>query len=449
MIIVDPIKKGVNYVKSEHYDCIVVGAGPAGSSAAITAAGENMSVLLLERGAYPGAKKLFSGLIHRAPAEEIVPAFWEEAPVERQVVSDELWFLDRTSAVKIGFTGLDFAKPPYNKFTVLRYKWDNWLAHKAIESGAHLITGKTAKIFLYESKGLLQKKIAGIELDSGERIYSNLIILAEGCSAALTEQAGLRGPITPKELSLQVVQLYYMDPRKIEERFNLEKDEGAVIGMIGYSNSGTIGKGGIWVQKDTIALSVGGIFDQMIDGRLNPYHQLSLVREHPLIKRLLAGSKPLEYGSHTIPKGGFGNIPRLYSDNIMVAGDAAGFIIGRRGTDLAMLSGKYAGETAALAHAKGDYSAAILKAYENRLIHSFFYKDMKSSKAGSSYFNTYRDADYIISKSANELAYEFFQVGIETKAEKIKKLKDEAVSIQPLLKSADDLLEGIQHWGFF
>lgn len=66
----------------DRYDCIVVGAGPAGAAAALNMAGDNLSVLLVERGKTAGTKKLFGGLIHRAPIDEFLPGFWEEAPVE-------------------------------------------------------------------------------------------------------------------------------------------------------------------------------------------------------------------------------------------------------------------------------------------------------------------------------------------------------------------------------
>lgn len=433
----------------DRYDCIVAGAGPAGSAAALTMARENMSVLLLERGRYPGAKKLFAGTIHRSAMDEIIPGFWQEAPVERPVVSDELWLLDHTSAVKIGFTGLNYGRPPYNKFTVLRYKWDNWFAHKAVEAGAHLLTSKTVRRVLFEPGGLLHKKAVGVELDTGETIYAHIIILAEGASGELTDQAGLRKQINPRNLSLQVMEILHLPAEIIEDRFHLEKDEGAVFGMIGYPTSGIIGKGGIWVQKDTLSLTAAVILGQMVEAGLSPYQLLAHLKKHPLIQRLLKGAETIEYGCHTVPKGGFTAIPKLYGHGVMVAGDAAGFVSGRRGADLAMLSGKYAGETAAQAQAKGDYSAQVLKAYENKLIHSFFYKDMKEAREGAKYFNKYQDSDYLINKTANELAYEFFRMGLETKEQKTKKMLNKISSIQPFFKSLDDFYEGIQHWGIF
>jgi electron transfer flavoprotein-quinone oxidoreductase len=148
-------------MSGDRYNAIVVGAGPAGSAAALIMAQNNLSVALLERGKYPGAKNMFGGSIYREPTELIVPQFWKEAPLERAVISDELWFLDQTSAVKIGFSDLRFGMEPYNKFNVLRSDFDRWLANKARQAGANLFTETVVRDLIYEPVGLTKKKKSG------------------------------------------------------------------------------------------------------------------------------------------------------------------------------------------------------------------------------------------------------------------------------------------------
>lgn len=51
--------KGAEYMaidRNETFDVIVVGAGPAGSAAALRLAEQRVKVLLIERGTAPGAK---------------------------------------------------------------------------------------------------------------------------------------------------------------------------------------------------------------------------------------------------------------------------------------------------------------------------------------------------------------------------------------------------------
>lgn len=434
---------------NDRFDAIVVGAGPGGSASALTLAQNNMSVLLLERGEFPGAKNVFGGTIYRQPTELLVPAFWNEAPLERPIVSDELWFMDTDSAVKIGFTGLKFAKPPYNKFTVLRSKFDRWFAEKARQAGARLVTNTLVKDIIFENTGLVGKKAAGVLLDSGDRIYSDIIIIAEGASGNLVEKAGLRGKMTPEDITLYVKEILELSPGKIEERFNLEKDEGAILGMVGYPASGAIGKGAIFTNKDSLSIMVGVYLNQIIAKRLNPFLLLERFKKHPLIKRLIEGARTVEFQSHTLPKGGYEQIPQLSAPGILVVGDAALMISGRRGTDLAMLTGKFAGETAAQAKAAQNFSKGLLANYERKVNTSFFMKDMEAGKGSKKYYERYSDADFLLSKAINNSAYEYFTVDLLPFTQKLDKIIGQFKNMQPLPKTISDIYHGYLHWGVF
>ena len=48
----------------EKFDAVVVGAGPAGTAAAITMAKAGLQVALLERGAKPGSKNVMGGILY-------------------------------------------------------------------------------------------------------------------------------------------------------------------------------------------------------------------------------------------------------------------------------------------------------------------------------------------------------------------------------------------------
>lgn len=434
---------------SDRYDAIVVGAGPAGSAAALSMAQNNISVLLIERGNYPGSKNVYGGNIFSQPTTQVIPAFWEEAPLERKIVSEELWFLDYDSAVKVGFTGLRFGKAPYSKFTALRSKFDTWFANQAVKAGATLLCDTLVEDLIWDKIGLRSRKADGVKLDNGEEIRSDVVVLAEGALAFLTQKAGLRKPLMAHHFTNYVKQVFALPKDKIESRFNLEPGEGAIMEMIGYSTGGIVGKGGLWTNEESICLTTGGYLSQMVEKGLSPLHLLNRFKAHPLIRRLLTDAELLEYSSHMIPKGGYQKIPTLVDNGVLVCGDAAMMVSGRRGTDLAMLSGKSAGEAVAEAHAKGDFKKEILKTYENKINKSFFLDHIRNDKNAKFYYEHHPDSDYLISKLVNQLSYKFFDVKLKTNKEINADIAEEIAQFQPMDKTLKDLYHGIFNWGVF
>ncbi|MFZ3170525.1 MAG: FAD-dependent oxidoreductase [Carboxydocellales bacterium] len=426
-----------------HYDAIVVGAGPSGSVAALTLAKNNLSVALLERGKFPGSKNMFGGTIYREPTEKVFPAFWHEAPIERAVVRDEAWFMEQDSYVSVGFNGLRFAQEPYNKFTVLRSHFDKWMAGKAEQAGAQLICNALARHVKFKGK-----KAVGVVLDDGSELGADVVVLAEGATSLLTRETKLRQDYTSHQFTLYVQEILELDSETIESRFNLEKDEGAIIGMIGYPTAGAIGKAGIWTNKNTLSIITGGYLWDLLQKGLSPYLLLQRTKQHPLVKRLIQGAKIVQYKAHMIPKGGYNALPKLCADGIVVVGDAAGMISGHRGTDLAMLTGAYGAQAIVQAKAKGDFTAKTLAAYPNKVSRSFFMKDIKSAEQTVEYYHHNPDADYLLCKTLNEIGYSFFSEGLLTSQEKMQKITNIVLGVQPMPKTLLDLYKGYQHWGF-
>ncbi|MDA8234064.1 MAG: FAD-dependent oxidoreductase [Clostridia bacterium] len=431
------------------YDAIVVGAGPAGCAAAYTLAAGGVSVALLERGSKPGSKNMFGGTIYRIPTEEIIPGFWQKAPLERAVISDQLWIMEQDSAVNIGFTGLKYSIPPYNKFTAIRTDFDSWFAQQAVKVGARLYTKALVKELLYEKKLLGKGPINGVKMDTGDKLYANCVILCEGVNAFLTKQAGLRSKIPPHAMTLYCKEVLELPGHIIEERFNLEKGLGAIMGMVGYPTAGAVGKGGIWTNKNSLSLMVGGYLDQLAQKKLSPYILLQRLKQHPLVRKLIQGAKVIEYQAHMIPKGGYHFIPNLYSDGLLVAGDAAVMISGRRGTDLAMLSGKYAAEAVIAAKAKEDFSAETLRSYQVKLNNTFFMKDIKSSRNVLDYYKDHPDSDFLMSKFINDAAYHYFTTGMQSEKKVLDNITKELTILQLPLKSIKDIYAGLKYWGVF
>ena len=93
------------------FDAIVVGAGPAGSAAAYTMAKAGLSVLVIERGEFPGAKNTSGAVLYGEILGTLVPNFWQEAPVERWINNQIISLLGKDSFVNINYGREQAARP--------------------------------------------------------------------------------------------------------------------------------------------------------------------------------------------------------------------------------------------------------------------------------------------------------------------------------------------------
>ena len=119
-------------------DAIVVGAGPAGSCAASVIARAGYSVVLLERGPFPGSKNMYGGVVYPRILDGLHRDWWQEAPVQRWVTKRATMLLTDTQAVSVEFRSDAWGRPPYNGATAFRPEFDRWLAGKATDDGAEL-----------------------------------------------------------------------------------------------------------------------------------------------------------------------------------------------------------------------------------------------------------------------------------------------------------------------
>ncbi len=233
----------------ENVDVIVVGAGPAGSAAAYYLAKAGQQVLLIERGKTPGEKNVSGGILYGRALHRLIPNFWEDAPVERFIISHNLNVLSGDSAIRLGFSKKEFAKPPFNGISVIRYKFDQWFAKQAEEAGALLATGIRVDELIWNNK-----RIVGIKAGDDE-IGANIVIAADGINSLLAAQANLRTPHRPELLGLGIKEAISLPRDIIEERFHLSGREGAAMMFLGGSK-GFPGGGFLFTNLETLSMGV-------------------------------------------------------------------------------------------------------------------------------------------------------------------------------------------------
>src|SRR5436190_1220656 len=336
----------------ERFDAIVVGAGPAGSAAALTLARKGFSTLLVERGRSPGVKGMFGGRIYSWALHDLVPDWAKDCPVERYVVHENMAFLAEDTALTISFDSPKLGQGRSASFTALRAKFDAWLAKKAQEAGAVLVTG-------IRVDGLWQEdgRIRGVLVAPNDRVAADVVVIAEGATSVLT-------------------------------RF----------------------------------------------------------RMHPAIQRWIRGGKVTEYSAHLVPELGAGMMPRLWGDGVLVAGDAAGFLINNgytfRGVDLAIASGIAAGEAVEAARAAGGPRAANLQVYEKFLRSRNVLPDLERFRRAPLYLRNERLFD-VYPRMLLEIAERLYTVdgsGKERLADIV--LREAGAAEVPKWKLLLDLLQG-------
>ncbi len=359
------------------YQAIVVGAGPAGSSAALTMARAGLDVALVERGTFPGEKNMFGGVLHRLPSlEEVFPDFWERAPLERHIVKKSVTFMTGDSSFNTIIEAGSFDRPPYNGYTIFRPRFDRWLAEEAVKAGATLITRATVDDLVWKND-----RVAGVSiLDRGE-ISAPVVVAADGVLSFIAKKAGLRQPtFDPGQMAVGVKALIDMPRELIDERFGLVRDQGFANEFVGCTG-GVRGGGFLYTNYDSV--SVGLVFHlaSLKTSNKTPYDLLNEFLEQPQVAKMVRGGRLLEYSAHVIPEGGYDMIPELVGDGILVAGDAAALCnatgLNLEGINLASQSGVLAGKAVVAAHGLGDLSRKGLEVYQRLMNDSYVMKDLK------------------------------------------------------------------------
>ena len=368
----------------ERFDVIVVGAGLAGTAAAYLLAKAGLSVVCIERGDEPGTKNVMGGILYRQPTEKIIPGWWRNAPIERPIVDERIWVITGDSMLQGGFRSARLAEEPYNAFSVLRVKFDKWFAEQAVAVGALLITNTVVEDVIREGSQIVGVRTSREDGD----VYGNIVIAADGVNSLLSKNAGLHPEKKPHEVALATKEIINMSREKIEDRFLLNPNEGATIEIFGDSTMGMIGYGFIYTNRDSLSVGVGALLSDLIRKKVNPNDLQERFKAHPMIRRLLDGGEAKEYMAHMIPEGGAAAMPPVYTDGMLVVGDAAGMsnAIYREGSNLALISAKLAVQACIEAHQIGDFSARTLRRYQGLLDESFIMKDLTLYGRTSSYF---------------------------------------------------------------
>ncbi len=360
---------------AEHVDAIVVGAGPAGAAAGLALARAGRSVVVVERGPFPGSKNVYGGVVYGRVLDTIVPRWWEEVPAERWVVRRSTMMMTETQSLSVDFRSQSWGTAPYNGMTTLRSAFDSWLADKAVGAGARILTSTVATGLVRDQSD----RVVGVHTDRpGGELRAPMVIACDGVNSLLGKEAGLVTQVDAAHYTLGVKEVLDLPPNVIDERFGVGRHEGVDIEMLGCTR-GLPGGGFLYTNADTVSVGVVVSLPALAEAKVRPEDLVADLKQHPSIAPLLRGSSLREYAAHLIPEGGYNTMPTLAADGLVLAGDAAAMTLAAglwlEGVNFAIGSGYAAGQAADRAIRSGDCSVEGLAPYRAGLERQFVLAD--------------------------------------------------------------------------
>jgi electron transfer flavoprotein-quinone oxidoreductase len=342
--------------------------------------------LLVERGEWSGAKNVSGGVLWGRDLATLVPNYWEEdgAGWDRYVRHRRLTFMDDGAATSVDFKSDHFDATPYTGLTVLRARFDAWLAGKVQEvldaagSESLLATDVLVEEVVRDDAG----KATGIRA-GGDVFEADCVILAEGVNNLLTRQVGLQTEYVPADhVAVGVKEVIGFGRSVLEDRFQLTARGGMTNEFVGAATAGVEGGGFLYTNLDSVSVGLVVGMKALRESGQRPYDLLNVFKTHPAVADMLRGGEVIEYSAKVVSTGDIRAMPReIYADGLLVAGEAANLVLnaGRaiQGMDFAMRSGMLAAETIIEARKAGDFSAGFLGNYRKALEASYVMRDLR------------------------------------------------------------------------
>ena len=359
------------------YDAIVVGAGCAGSVAAYELASAGKNVLLIDRGIAPGNKNMTGGRIYTHSLNKIFGDCAKEAPFERRVTHERISLMSQRSDFTVDFSSESMDVTGEDSYTVLRAKFDPWLASKAVDAGAKTLYGSPVTALTKDATG----KVTGAVVD-GQTYTCDVMVLADGINSLLVQEGVGAANLKPEAVAVGLKEVIALPANVITDRCNTNSDdEGTAWMFAGDATEGLFGGGFVYANRESISVGLVVGMETLVENADTPvYQMLENFKQHPSVAAVIKGGEVVEYSGHVIPEGGIKAMPALVGEGVLIAGDNAmmcmnlGFQV--RGMDFAIEAGHHAGKCAAEALDRGDTSREALQTYVKKLENCFIMEDL-------------------------------------------------------------------------
>jgi len=321
--------------ESIHGDIVIVGAGPAGLSAAIRLKQLNsaLHIIVLEKGAEVGSHILSGAVLDPRAIKELLPEFEYE---KTDATEDQFLFLTENNSYR-----LPTPSPMKNSgnYIISLSNFCKALGREAEKLGVEIYPGFAALDALYDQEG----KVCGVKT-SGVDLFAKVVLLAEGARGSLTKQIiqkySLAKNSDPQTYGLGVKELWEIDPAKSQP--------GKVIHTVGWPLDHQTYGGSFLYYLHNNLVSVGFVVGlDYKNPSLDIFQELQKFKTHPHIKNIFEGAKRIGYGARSLVEGGVQSLPELNFPGGLLIGDGAGFlnVPKIKGIHMAIKSGMVAAES--------------------------------------------------------------------------------------------------------
>ncbi|AFN77223.1 electron transfer flavoprotein-ubiquinone oxidoreductase [Stutzerimonas nitrititolerans] len=381
------------------FDVVIVGAGPAGLSAACRLkqkaadAGQEISVCVVEKGSEVGAHILSGAVFEPRALNELFPNWKElEAPLNTPVKRDDIYLLKNAeSASKLPNAFVPKTMHNEGNYIISLGNLCRWLAQQAENLGVEIYPGFAAQEALIDEEGVVKGILTGdLGVDRegnpkegmytpGMELRAKYTLFAEGCRGHIGKQLisrfQLNANVDPQHYGIGIKELWDIDPAKHEQ--------GLVVHTAGWPLDDENTGGSFLYHLENNQVVVGLIVDLSYSNpHLSPFDEFQRYKHHPVIKQYLEGGKRVSYGARAIAKGGLNSLPKMvFKGGALIGCDAGTLNFAKiKGSHTAMKSGMLAAEAVADALLAGREGGDELTAYEEGFKNSWLYDELYKSR---------------------------------------------------------------------